>query len=210
VTPPEPDTEQLLARFASGDLGARDKLLDRHRARLVQMVALRLDHRLRARVDPSDVVQEALADAAGKLADYYRNQPLPFYPWLRQLAWERLLQLHRWHVRTGKRSVTREQRSNLPLPDESAQELAGRLIGRGSSPSRRLRQAELRDRMQAALDRLEERYREALVLRYLEHLSTREIAAVLGLTESGVKTRQLRALQCLRDLLGDDLAEEWP
>lgn len=203
------DTDVLLDRFAQGDADAERALLERHRGRLRQMIALRLDRRLRARVDPSDVVQEALADAARKLADYVRDRPLPFYPWLRRLAWERIVQLHRWHVRTGKRSVIREE-VDLPLPDESALQLADRLAARGSNPSARLRHDEMRDRVQTALARLSERDREVLVLRYLEHLSTREIAAVLGLAESGVKTRQLRALQRLRDLLGDDLAEDMP
>jgi RNA polymerase sigma-70 factor (ECF subfamily) len=172
------------------------------------MVALRLNRRLWARVDPSDVVQEALADAARKLAAYVRQRPLPFYPWLRQLALERLVQLNRWHVRTGKRSVGREEPAGLALPDESAAELADRLAGRGSSPSARLQRDELRGRVQTALERLGERDREVLVLRYLEHLSTREIADVLGLAEAGVKTRQLRALQRLRDLLGEELSED--
>ena len=66
----------------------------------------------------------------------------------------------------------------------------------------------MRARVQEALARLSDRDREVLVLRYLEHLSTREIAAVLGLAESGVKTRQLRALQRLRDLLDDNHAED--
>jgi len=41
-------------------------------------------------------------------------------------------------------------------------------------------------------------------MRYLEQLSTREIAAVLGLTEGAVKVRHLRALERLRGVLGDD------
>jgi RNA polymerase sigma-70 factor (ECF subfamily) len=210
MTPAEPDTEQLLMRAAQGDTDAREQLLGRHRARLRALVALRLDRRLGARVDPSDVVQEALADAARKLAAYLRLRPLPFYPWLRQLALERLIQTHRRHLRTAKRSVRREEPAHWPLPDDSALELADRLAGRGSSPSSRLQRDELRDRVQTALARLGERDREVLVLRYLEHLSTREIAAVLGLAEAGVKTRQLRALQRLRDLLGDALAEDLP
>jgi RNA polymerase sigma-70 factor (ECF subfamily) len=48
------------------------------------------------------------------------------------------------------------------------------------------------------------------VLRYLEDLSTREVAAVLSVTEASVKMRQLRALRRLRDLLGDDAAEDMP
>jgi RNA polymerase sigma-70 factor (ECF subfamily) len=203
---PEPDTEQLLDRLAAGDTSARDPLLQRHRERLRQMIVLRLDRRLRARVDPSDVIQETQEEAIRKLAEYVRDRPLPFYPWLRELALEQIVRLHRWHIGTGKRSVAREA-GGLPLPDESAAQLAGRLA-KGSSPSARLMRAELRDRVRAALAQLNNNDREVLVLRYLEHLRTAEIAAVLGLAESGVKARQLRALRRLRDLLGDDLAEE--
>src|SRR4051794_11198000 len=110
---PEPDTELLLDRAAGagGDADARNRLLQRHRDRLKRMVAVRSDPRLAARVDPSDVVQEALADAAGKLDGYLRDRPLPFYPWLRRLAAERLVALHRRHVQARRRSVTREEES---------------------------------------------------------------------------------------------------
>src|SRR3954463_5256867 len=104
-----PDTEHLLLRAAAGDESARGRLLDRHRDRLRRMVAVRADPRLAARVDPSDVVQETLADAACKLDGYLRNRPLPFYPWLRRLAQERLAALHRQHVRAKRRSVSRGQ-----------------------------------------------------------------------------------------------------
>jgi DNA-directed RNA polymerase specialized sigma24 family protein len=65
--PPGPDTDQLLADASRGDAAARDRLLERHRRRLRQLVAVRMDRRLAARVDPSDVVQEALAEAAAVL-----------------------------------------------------------------------------------------------------------------------------------------------
>src|SRR5437868_11122394 len=94
----EPDTEQLLARLAQGDEEARGLLLQRHRARLRCMIDLRLDPRLRRRVDPSDVLQESLAEADRKLSDYARSRPLPFYPWLRELAWECMARLHRRHI----------------------------------------------------------------------------------------------------------------
>src|SRR5262249_35493669 len=122
----EPDTEQLLEAFQRGDASARGRLLDRHRTRLRQMVTLRLDRRLAARVDPSDVVQEALAEADRRLSDYARERPLPFYPWLRAIAWERLAKLHRRHLHAQRRSVGREE---IALPEDSALELAGRLAG---------------------------------------------------------------------------------
>src|SRR6266446_3301029 len=108
MTTGPPDTDQLLERAGHGDPSATGQLLERHRDRLRRMVAVRLDRRLAARVDPSDVVQEALAEAAGKLSHYLRERPLPFYPWLRRIAWERLVKLHRRHLYTGMRSVQRE------------------------------------------------------------------------------------------------------
>jgi RNA polymerase sigma-70 factor (ECF subfamily) len=179
--------------------------LTRHRERLRRMVAVRLDRRLAARVDPSDVVQEALAEAARKLPEYLRQQPLPFYPWLRRLAWERLLKVQQRHIAAGKRSVTREV--YCPLADESALELARLVLAPGPSPSGHLILAELRDRVHAALARLSERDREVLVLRYLEQMATAEIAAVLGATIGSVKVRHLRALERLRALLANDSVE---
>ena len=78
-----PDTDQLLKMAERGEDDAREKLLTRHRGRLRQMIAVRLDRRVAARIDPSDVVQEALAEAADKLPGYLRDRPLAFYPWLR-------------------------------------------------------------------------------------------------------------------------------
>jgi RNA polymerase sigma-70 factor (ECF subfamily) len=204
---PDFDSESLLARAGQGDPVARQQLLVLHRKRLRQMIAVRMDRRLAARIDPSDVVQETLAEAVEQLADYLRDRPLPFYPWLRQLAWKRLSELYRRHVQAQKRSVRREEHRPPALPDESALELANRLLARGSSPSARMRREELRGLMNAALLQLAEHDREVLVLRHLEQLSTPEIAAVLGISEGAVYTRHLRALERLRSLLGDDLLE---
>jgi RNA polymerase sigma-70 factor (ECF subfamily) len=210
MIPHDLDTDQLLQQAGQGDAAARQQLLVRHRQRLRQMIALRMDRRLAARLDPSDVVQETLAEAVQQLSDYLRRRPLPFYPWLRQLALDRLAELHRRHIRTRKRSVTREEAQAPALPDESVLELAARLLARGSSPSARMHRQELRDRVQAALAQLADADREVLVLRHLEQLPTRDIAAVLGITEGAVYTRHLRALERLRNLLGDDLLEDEP
>jgi RNA polymerase sigma-70 factor (ECF subfamily) len=202
------DTEELLDRAGRGDDEARQRLLTRHRDRLRQMITVRLDRRLAARLDPSDIVQEALADAAGGLDDYLRDRPVPFYPWLRRFAWERLVELNRRHLQARRRSVAREERLDLMhLPDQSARALAERLLAHDTSPSRRLMRQELRDRVQAALDRLEPRDREVLMLRYLEQLSTAESAAALGVRVGAVKMRHLRALQKLRADLGEDYGE---
>jgi RNA polymerase sigma-70 factor (ECF subfamily) len=197
----EPDTDQLLDRAGRGDATARGRLLERHRGRLRCMVAVRLDRRLAARVDPSDVVQDALADAAARLDAYLRERPLPFYPWLRRLAWDQLVRLHHRHVAAGRRSVTREEPP--PLPEESALVLADRLLAAGPDPADAALRHELRQRVRDALDRLPPADREVLVLRFLERLSSAEAAAVLGVSVGAVKVRQFRAMERLRAQLGD-------
>jgi RNA polymerase sigma-70 factor (ECF subfamily) len=202
----DPHTDELLRRAGTGDLIARDELWRRYRARLRRMIALRLDSRLSARVDPSDVLQETLAVADRRLPAYLRDRPLPLYPWLRQLACDQLASLGRKHVRAGSRTVTREEPA--PLTDASAEELAERLFARGSHPCARLLRHERQARVRAALGRLTERDRDVLVLRHLEQLATPEIAAILDISEAAVHSRHLRALRRLRDLLGPEFAED--
>jgi RNA polymerase sigma-70 factor (ECF subfamily) len=198
-------TDLLLARIGQGDAAAGPTLFATHRRRLRQMIAVRLDPRLSARLDPSDVLQDVFAEASQRLGDYARQRPIPFYPWLRQIAWQRLVKLHERHVYAEKRSVGREVWR--ALNDASAEHLAERLIDSATSPSGRLARKEALDRLARELARLSERDREVLILRYLEQLNVAEVAAVLGITESAVKLRHLRALDRLRRLLADDSRE---
>ncbi|MEX2141717.1 MAG: sigma-70 family RNA polymerase sigma factor [Pirellulales bacterium] len=205
--PADPSTDELLARAEKRDPQAIDQLFQRHRNRLKRMVCIRLDNRLRARIDPSDVVQETLAHAAGKLPEYLRTRPVDFYPWLRQIAWNRLIDLHRKHLAAKRRSVRREEQPGLRLPDESIVELAGRLVHRGSSPSRYLVREEIRARVRQAVDQLKPQDREVLVLIYLEQLRPQEVAQIVGASEKAVNMRHLRALERLRATLGDTFSE---
>jgi RNA polymerase sigma-70 factor (ECF subfamily) len=203
------ETNDLLQRIRLGDGPARGQLLDRYRERLRRMVAVRLDPRLAPRLDPSDVVQDALAEAAGGLDDYLRRPPLPFYPWLRHFAWDRLIELHRFHRNAQRRSVTRERPFGPPLPDHSGVALVCRIAAGGTSPSHRLLRDEIRERVREALAALAPHDREILVLRYLEGLTTAETASVLGLSGAAVKSRHMRAIVRLRPLL-EDLDREPP
>ena len=58
-----PEADPLLARAAGGDGDAWGALLARHQERLQRVVSFRLDPRLRGRVDPADVMQEAFIAA---------------------------------------------------------------------------------------------------------------------------------------------------
>src|SRR5262249_47564375 len=111
--------------------------------------------------------------------------------------------LHQKHLVAGKRTVQREEPLGPLLSDDSIALLARRLFSSDNGPQRRLLRAELRARVRSALDKLSTTDREVLILRFMEQLSVEEIAALLGLQESAVKMRHLRALQKLRALLDE-------
>ncbi len=197
-----PDTEELLCRVAEGDQMAVEEVLARHRTRLKRMISARMDPRLSARIDPSDVVQETLLAASRQLSEYIRDRPLPFYPWLRQLAWDNLVQQHRRHVDAQARSVKRER---TMLSEESANLIVQRLVTADSAPSARVDKAELRSLVRRALAELSRRDREVLLMRFIENLTTQEVATILGLQIRAIQIRQLRAMKHLRELIEEYL-----
>ncbi len=196
-----PATDHLIERAVLGDDSARRQLLDRFRDRLRRMVVARLDHRLASRVDASDIVQEALADAAGQLDSYLVAPPLPFVPWLRRLTQDRVIAAHRVHLMAQRRSIARERGEAQVVDDSSTDALTRHFVAHDTSPSNRLVRQERHDQIRLALEGLPARDREVLILRYLEQLPASEIAEILGLTEGAVKARVVRALVRMRSLL---------
>ena len=108
VTPDGAETQRLLELVAAGDRAAFEQLFAEHRAELRRVVEMRLDARLRARLDPSDVVQETQLEAFRRLGDFLERRPMPFRLWLRKTAQERLLMLQRQHLEAARRTVGRE------------------------------------------------------------------------------------------------------
>jgi RNA polymerase sigma-70 factor (ECF subfamily) len=196
-------TEDLLARARSGEDLAVQELLARYRDRLRQMVSVRMDPRLSARVDPSDVVQDAMAAAIQQLPAYLGRGDDAFYPWLRQIAVERLIDAHRRHVGAQRRSIVREEHRNVYMSDASTLLLAERIAASGTSPSGRAMRAERKQWVRAALDRLEPEEREIVILRHLEQMPHKEIAAVLEVTPEAARSRYRRAMERLAALLTD-------
>ena len=191
------ETRELLGRARAGDGGAVDELLTRHRAYLRHVVELNLDARLRGRVDPSDVVQEAQMEASRRLPAYLEQPPMVFRLWLRQITYDRLLMARRRHAGAQKRSVTCE----VPLPERSTLQLAGQLLGADATPSEQAVQHELARRVEQAIARLSPADRDMLVMRHFEGLDNQEIAGVLQIEPATASKRYGRALLRLRTLL---------
>jgi RNA polymerase sigma-70 factor, ECF subfamily len=177
--------------------------LSGHRDRLRRMVALRLDHRLRGRIDPSDVIQEAFLEATERRPEYARqSDPMPPFLWLRFLTLQRLQLVHRQQLGTRSRDAGREVSIHAgPFPQASSAALAAQLLGRDTRASEVAVRAERKRRLQEALDTMDAIDREVLVLRHFEQLSNGECARVLGLSDSAATKRYLRALKRLKDIL---------
>jgi RNA polymerase sigma-70 factor, ECF subfamily len=198
------EESSLLVRAADGDAHAWGSLLMEHEGRLLRMAAFRLDPRLRGRVEAADVVQEAYAEASAHRDDYFRQQRLPLFLWLRGVVGNKLLELHRRHLGTRMRAAGREvSLQGAASPDATSAALAEQLTGHATRPSVAAARAETKTRLHEALHVMEPIDREVLAMRHFEQLSNTEAAAVLGIEERAAAKRYLRALQRLKTILAD-------
>jgi RNA polymerase sigma-70 factor (ECF subfamily) len=196
------DVMALRERARVGDAQALDEIFSRHRERLRRMVEIRLDRRLQARVDASDVIQEAYVEIVTRLEEYLREPRLPLFLWMRLVVGERLLKVHRHHLGTRMRDVGLEvslYRGALPAASSAA--LAAQLLGQHTSPTQAASRAERLLRLQEALNTLAPMDREVLAMRHFEELTLAETAQVLDITESAAAKRYVRALKRLKDIL---------
>jgi RNA polymerase sigma-70 factor (ECF subfamily) len=193
------DIDLLLQKAGQGTTEAVGEVLAAHRDYLRRVIDLRLDACLRARFDPSDVVQEALLDAVQRLPDYLARRPMPFRLWLRQTACQRLIDLRRQHLGAACRTVERE----WPVPARSSVLLARALLGTPSTPQQILEEQELVGRVRQALATLAEEDAEVILLRNFEDLSNQEAAKVLEIDPAAASKRYGRALLRLRQRLVD-------
>lgn len=185
----------------AADTAELNKLLGEHRDRLTRMVRMRMDARVRGRVDASDVIQEAFIEVARRIDDYRNDPKLPFFLWLRLVAGQKLTLAHRQHLGVQARDAARElSLFSSPVPEASSAVLAARLVGEMSSPSQQVERAELKLRVQEALNQMSAMDREILSLRHFEQLSNQEAATELGIQASTACNRYIRALERLRSV----------
>jgi RNA polymerase sigma-70 factor (ECF subfamily) len=203
TTTTDPDSsDELLRRAGAGDPHALAELFARYRGRLRRMVRLRMDRRLRGRVDPSDVLQEAQVEILRRVAEYAADPRLPPFLWLRLITGQRLSALHRRHLGAQRRDAGQEiALHHGPMPRATSVSLAEMLLGRLTSPTQAAQRAEVRVLLQEALNGMDPLDREVLTLRHFEELTNAEVARVLGLTKTAASNRYIRALERLREIL---------
>jgi RNA polymerase sigma-70 factor (ECF subfamily) len=199
----DPDgSDELLRRVGAGDPEAMAELYARNRDRLRRMVRLRLDRRLRGRLDPSDVLQEAHLEAVRRAGEYAADPAMPAFLWIRFITGQRLAALHRRHLGAKMRDAGQEISLHRgAVPQATSASLAEMLLGRLTSPTLAARRAEMQLRLQEVLNGLGTMDREVLALRHFEELSNAEAAAVLGLSPTAACNRYVRALKRLKVIL---------
>jgi RNA polymerase sigma-70 factor (ECF subfamily) len=152
------------------------------------------------------VLQETCLQAAQRLAQYLREPKMPFFLWLRFLTGQKLLELRRRHLGVEARDAGREvSLHHGAMPEASSACLAAQLLGKVTAPLQAAIRAEMKLRLQEALNQMDPLDREVLALRHFEQLNNAETAEALGLTPSGASSRYLRALKRLKDIMS-----QWP
>jgi RNA polymerase sigma-70 factor (ECF subfamily) len=160
------------------------------------MVQLRLGNSLAARVDASDVLQDAFAEASRKVARYIEAPRVSFFVWLRGHTQDALSKVWRHHFGTLGRSITRE----VALPAEDSALIAQSLMTQ-ESPSRELMRAELLDAVKSAISEMKESDREVILMRNFKGLTNHEVAESLDIGDPTATMRHGRALIRLKALL---------
>ena len=189
-------TVQLLSRYRAGDAEALNALYARYFDRVRAVVRLRMGPRLRAKMESSDVVQDAFVSSLRSLGDFSHRSEGAFFHWLCAIAQNRLRD-HAGFFAAQKRDAAREQRLEVRGPSSESvfgpiAELAG-----DATPSAEAVRAEELARLEQAVDALPEAQREALLMVRYEGLSWEEAAEEMGRSTGAVRMLVARAMVAL-------------
>ena len=197
------EVDRLVTSAESGDTAALGELFEMHRARLLNILTFRIDSRLRGRLDPADVFQEAMIEATARFPQFCGERKMTFFLWLRFITVQKLLQLHRKHLGAKVRDAAREVSIFAgPHPQATSAVLAAHLLGKQTSPSGAAVREETQLQIERALNTMEELDREVLALRHFEQLGNGEVAKVLGISDKAASNRYIRALKRLGTVMG--------
>ena len=196
------DELRLLRDASATGQVALGGVFEAHRERMRRLVELRLDDRVRGRVDSSDIIQETQLEALERIDEYLAEPKVPLFIWLRFLTLQKVAQFHRKHLGTQARDANREIslfRDQLPAATSAA--LAAQLVGKLTTASQAAVRAEMKAKVESALVSMDSKDREVLTLLHFEQLTHKEAAAVLEIGEKALGGRYVRALARLKKLM---------
>jgi len=171
------------------------------RLQLKKMLAVRIDRKLLARADESDIVQDVFIEAARRLPEYLAAPKVKPYLWLRQIGQQTLALYYRQHVGTAMRTVQRET-GMQQLIAATSESMVGELAESMASPSSAIAKIELVQQLLELVESMSPDDRQVLSLKQLEQLTFDEVATELGITVEAAKKRYQRAVVRLGQIAG--------
>ncbi len=199
------DISSLIARARSEGPASLGPLLEKYANYLRLLAITHIDAKLRARVSPSDIVQETNVDAHRSFAAFRGHSEGEFVAWLRTILVHNIARLVERHVLAEKRDVRREislQRIGRSL-ERSTIRLHQLLASREPSPSSQLLERERAVLLADHLAALPEHYRQVIVLRNLEGLPFATVARRMDRSEGAVRMMWLRAVNALKERISE-------
>ncbi len=178
--------------------------LEANRNHLLMILQQKASAKLRSKIDSDDLLQDA-ASRAVKSVVGMKLTSAEVMPWFMKILTHTIVDAHRHHFGSQKRDAAREFSvdANLLNQNDQAGQLADLLAASITSPSQAFSQHVRLDRMQEALNQLPEDARQAIHWRFMESLSSQEIAARLNKSDGAVRVLLSRTLKKLEDLLND-------
>jgi RNA polymerase sigma-70 factor (ECF subfamily) len=195
------DSEQLIHKIRSGDVDALAAYLQQFRLPLLAFIERQLGSALRRKIEPEDIFQEASADAVRSLPSIDLTEREPF-SWLCQICERRIVDAHRRFFGAKKRDAGREVPLGTPGGDSANAGLINLLVNSMTTPSQAFSRKAREQRLLEAMQQLPEDQREALRLRYVENMPSKQIAERLGKTDAATRVMLTRSLKRLESLLG--------
>ncbi len=189
-----------LQSLIEGGESALGALFARHQQALERMIEFRLDERVRGRVDPEDVLQEAFIEASRRLPEYVAAPEVSFFVWLRQMTYQTLLTIQRRHFgqkRDPRLEVNGKVKGNQ---DATCLSIFSAFVSQLTTPSQLLMKQEQLDQLRQILAEMDEIDREVLAMRHFEHLSNSQIAESLGISITAASNRYVRAMTRLSEV----------
>lgn len=198
-----PDVDpELLERIRRRETPALIEYLEANRGPLLGFIRKSLSDALARKVEPDDILQEATLSAIQALPQFDLTDRDPF-GWVCQQIERRIIDAHRRYVGAQKRSTGKEVGLSAG-GDADAGGLIDMLAASMTTPSQAFSRDQKEFKLQVALQSLPEDSREALRLRYVEGLPSKEIAERLGRTDGAVRVLLTRSLAKLQALLEDE------
>jgi RNA polymerase sigma-70 factor (ECF subfamily) len=197
--------DQLIERARQQETTSLGELLELYRNYLAILATTQLDSRLRRRMNPSDLVQEAMLAAHRDFAKFRGGTEREFLAWLRQILINCLRHAYEKNLKSKRRDVRLEvsiEQISAGL-NQSAVSLAHVLADGGSSPSKPLHDREQAVELANQLAKLRPQYRDVIVLRNLQGLSFEEVAERMDRNPGAIRMLWLRAIEKFKEVYLD-------